>query len=109
MNYTQLINKTEDYIEAHLNESIRLNDIADAIGISTFHFHRIFKEHTSETLHQFISRIKMERSAIILITNSNITVTELAHRYGYHDASSYNRSFKRHFNMTPTQFKNSKK
>lgn len=105
MNYTKLINKTEDYIEAHLSEKISLKELAKNVYLSEFHFHRIFKEHSKETLKQFITRIKMERSGIYLVVNPKITVTEIAYRYGYSDVSAYNRAFKNHFGTTPTLFR----
>lgn len=108
MNYTRLINKTEDYIENHLSEKITLFDCANNIGLSAFHFHRIFKANSTETIQQYINRIKLERSAIYLRINKSITITEIAYKYGYGDTSSYIRAFKKHFLTTPKKYRNSK-
>lgn len=107
--YKRLLSKVEDYIENNLDRRISLKELSDHVCLSEFHFHRIFKEMTSEALSQFITRIKMERSAIFLKVNSNITITEIAYRYGYCDTSSYCRAFKKHFKCTPKEFRNSKK
>ena len=104
-NYSWLINKAEDYIERHLSEKIRLSDIAYDLGISKYHLHRIYRTNSSETLNQFITRIKMERSAVYLAVNSHIAMTEIALRYGYSESSSYNRAFKKHFGLSPTEFR----
>lgn len=109
MNYTQLINKSEDYIEQHLHEKITLCDLSEFIGISEFHFHRVFKSFSKSTLNHFVSRIKLERSAMVLLVNTSQSITQIAYDYGYADASSYCRAFKKHFNLTPTQYRNSKK
>ena len=103
--YNWLINKAEDYIESHLSEKITLSDIAHALGISEYHFHRIYRNSSTETLNQFITRIKMERSAIYLVVDKKITITEIAFRYGYNDSSSYNRAFRKHFGLSPTRFR----
>ena len=103
--YNWLINKAEDYIENHLSEKITLSDIAYNLGISEYHFHRIYRKNGVETLNQFITRIKMERSAIYLVVNKKITITEIAFRYGYNDSSSYNRAFRKHFGLSPTRFR----
>ena len=103
--YNWLINKAEDYIENHLSEKIKLSDIAHDLGISEYHFHRIYRNSSTETLNQFMTRIKMERSAIYLLVNQKITITEIAFRYGYNDSSSYNRAFRKHFGRSPTQFR----
>jgi len=108
MNYKVLINKAEDYIENNLSKRIRLEDIANAVGLSQYHFHRIFHTHSKETIAQFITRIKMERSGIYLVVNKEISITEIAFRYGYCDASSYNKAFRKHYNCSPTEFRNRK-
>jgi AraC family transcriptional regulator len=108
MNYHVLINKAEDYIENNLDKRICLEDIAKDIGISKYHFHRIFHSQSDETIAQFIARIKMERSGIYLVVNREISITEIAYRYGYCDASSYNKAFKKHFGTNPTEFRNRK-
>ncbi|WP_198401164.1 AraC family transcriptional regulator [Erysipelothrix larvae] len=105
---TYIINKAEDYVEDHLQEKITLDDIANHIGVSKYHFHRLFKQATNETLHAFISRIKMERSALFLKVDTQSSLTDIAYAYGYCDASAYIRAFKKQFHMTPSEFKNRK-
>ncbi|HET6785984.1 MAG TPA: AraC family transcriptional regulator [Erysipelotrichaceae bacterium] len=108
MNYHTLINKAEDYIENNLDKKITLDEIAFNVGLSKYHFHRIFKQNSTETLSQFITRIKMERSGIYLVVNAEISITEIAYRYGYCDASSYNKAFNKHYGMNPSAFRLSK-
>ena len=103
--YTRLINKTEDYIEINLDKRITLSDVAKNINFSEYHFHRLFSKYTNETLKQFITRIKMERSAIYLAINSEISITEIAFKYGYNSSSSYNKAFKKYYNISPTEFR----
>lgn len=109
MNRTQLLNKTEDYIENHLHEKITLEEIAKHLNISKYHYHRLFSKYSLETPYQFISRIRMERSAIILISNMKVTITEVAHSYGFNDSSVYSNAFRRHFGISPSKFRKSKK
>jgi AraC family of transcriptional regulator, multidrug resistance transcriptional activator len=103
--YRRLINKTEDYIEANLNHRITLSDVANTVNISEFHFHRLFSKYSTETLKQFITRIKMERSAVFLAVNSEISITEIAFKYGYSSSSNYNKAFKKHYGISPTEFR----
>lgn len=103
--YIQLINKSEDYIEANLYHKITLEDIANHVHISKYHYHKIFKKYAKETAQEFINRIKLERSAIFLKVNPTISMTEIAHRYGYYDASAYCKAFKKRFKQTPTEFR----
>lgn len=103
--YIRMITKTEDYIEAHLNDRIRLADLAEHSGLSDSYFHRIFTLYTKESTAQFVSRIKMERSAIYLRTHPSVSITEIAYRYGYSETSAYCRAFKKHFFMTPSAYR----
>ncbi|WP_162140238.1 helix-turn-helix transcriptional regulator [Haploplasma axanthum] len=108
MIYHKIMNKAEDYIEDNLHSVIRLNDIAQHVGLSDFHFHRLFKQHSNETIHSFVSRVKIERSSIFLKVRNDLTITEVAYLYGYSDSSSYIRAFKKYFGVSPSQFRNSK-
>lgn len=103
--YTRLINKTEDYIETNLDKRITLSDVANNVHVSEYHFHRLFSTYSKETLKQFISRIKMERSAIYLAINFEISITKIAFMYGYNSSSSYNKAFKKHYGISPTEFR----
>jgi len=106
--YGQIINMAEDYIEANLHEKILLSDIAKSIPMSEYHFHRIFRSGSRETTHQFISRVKLERSAVILVTDPSLSITEVAYRYGYGESSSSCRAFRKHFQTSPSEYRSAR-
>ena len=103
--YIRLINKSEDYIERNLSERISLDDLARNANLSKYHFHRLFSKHNEETVKQFITRIKMERSAMLVVARADLTITEIAFRYGYNDASTYSKAFKKQMGMSPAAFR----
>lgn len=103
--YTKLINLAEDYVEKNIDRKITIDDLANYVGVSKFHYHRIFKELTKEPIYKFITRIKIERSAIFMLVRTDLTITDIAIRYGFSESSAYTRAFKNHFNMTPSKFK----
>ena len=61
--YKARINKTLDYIEAHLDNQFTLDVLAAVSNFSKFHFHRIFLGVIGETPFQFINRIRLQRAA----------------------------------------------
>lgn len=103
--YVRLINKTEDYIEQHLKEPMSLKDLAQNAHLSEFHFHRIVKQYSTETVNQLVTRFKIERAAIFLCTSPNMSITTIAMEYGYSDSSAFSRTFKRHFGVSPLKYR----
>lgn len=105
MSYHTVINACEDYIEEHFKDKLLIDDLAKHVGVSKYHLQRIFKQETNETLHQFILRRRLERSLLVLRLNHTLTVTEIAHLYGFHDSSAYIHAFKSYFKQSPTVIK----
>ncbi len=103
--YNKAINKSIDYINGNLNQSIDLKSIAEVANISEFHFHRIFKAFIGESVGSFITRLRLENAAQKLQL-TNFTLTEIAERTGYQSQYSLSKAFKKHFGVTPSAFKN---
>jgi len=103
--YNKAINKSIDYINGHLNESINLKKIAEIANISEFHFHRIFKAYIGESIGAFITRLRLENAAQKMQI-TNFTLTEIAERTGYQSQYTLSKTFKKHFGLTPSAFKN---
>lgn len=66
--YIERINKVIDYIELNLASDIQLDDLAQIACFSKYHFHRIFYSFTDESLYSFVTRLRTERSAVLLLT-----------------------------------------
>lgn len=103
--YKNRINRVFEFIDQNLESDLSLNAVSEIAFFSAFHFHRVFKFVTQETLHEYVKRRRIEKSASDLL-HKNITTTEIAHKYGFSDNSSYSRAFKKHFGVSPTEFKN---
>ena len=62
----EVINEAISYIMEHITDEITVEDVAEHCHFSKFHFSRVFKEETGESVYAFIKRIKMEQSAFRL-------------------------------------------
>jgi len=102
--YHERIHWVVDYISEHINEEITLDTLASVACFSPFHFHRIFCSMLGETPHDYIERIKLERAANKLCLMPNKPVSEIAFEYGFTSNSTFSRSFKKHYKLSPTQF-----
>lgn len=101
--YKSRINRVFQYIDENLDSDLSLNTISEVAFFSPFHFHRIFKTITGETLNEYVTRRRVEKSASDLI-HKNIGITEISLKYGFNDNSSFTRTFKKFYGVSPTDF-----
>jgi AraC family transcriptional regulator len=58
------LNRALAYIEDHLGENIRVNELTKAAGISLFHFAKLFKKTTGRTSHKYMLQRRIEKAKI---------------------------------------------
>ncbi|WDV47776.1 GyrI-like domain-containing protein [Clostridiaceae bacterium M8S5] len=107
--YKARINKVQDYIEGNINEEFTLPKLATIANFSSYHFHRIFKEMTNETLFEYIQRVKLEKAAFTLLANKDKSIMDIALEYGFANQSSFAKAFKRYFNVNASIFRKQQK
>lgn len=105
--YQEAINRAIEFIESNTNQDIRLSDIAAHTNLSKYHFHRIFKSLIGATLKEYVTRIRVEKAAILL-KNSDQKISEIAFDCGYASPETFNRAFKNHFSVSPSVFREHK-
>lgn len=101
-----IVNKSLSYMYKNIEHEITLDDLAKINHISKFHFHRIFKEETSENFSEVLTSIRLQKAANLLISNKHSTITEISKLCGYSSHSSFIKAFKKRFSYTPSQWKN---
>lgn len=102
--YENRINRVFEFIDKNLEADLSLNEISKIAFFSPFHFHRVFKSITAETLNEYVTRRRVEKSALDLL-HKTFTTTEIAHQLGFSDNSSFSRTFKKYYGISPTEFK----
>lgn len=102
--YIGRINQVILYINTHLDEDLALHKLANIACFSAFHFHRIFTTITGETLNNYIVRKRLEKIASILLQGTDEPLSNLAYKYGFKNPSSFSRSFKKFYGVSPTEF-----
>ena len=105
--YKKRIIKTIWYIESNLDADLSLEKIAEVAAYSPFHFHRIFKLITGETLQQYILRKKTEKSAFYLAVHKHLDIKEIYLELGFANHSVFNKTFKKYYRMSPSEFRKS--
>lgn len=103
--YLHRIHIVQDYIEKHLKGLILLDDLTYISGFSKYHFHRIFKSIIGEPISHYINRIRLEKSAFLLIHRKDMNITDIAYYIGFTDSSAYSRAFKNYYNISPAVYR----
>lgn len=92
------------HLDAHPKEPIRLSELAAWVGVSPFHFQRLFKEFFGVSPHDYLRRRRLE-VARTLIERDGMSVVEACFEVGFQSPSSFTRLFKREFGAPPSAFK----
>lgn len=104
--YWKRIFALQDYIESHPDENYNAEQLAKISGLSKYHFHRIFKALTNESIFQYVTRIKMEWALGLLLNRLDLSITDVAYKLGFSDSSVFSRAFKKYFDMSPKDIRN---
>lgn len=104
MTYLEQIQRAIDYIEGHLDEDIDVALIAQEAGLSRWHFQRIFKALTSETVKTYIRSRRMAQALDKLLTTDD-RVLDIAIAAGYESQASFTRTFKATFGFNPAEYR----
>ncbi len=95
-----------EFIKVHIDQPIHLHQVAAAVALSPFHFHREFKRSTGMTPHQYIVQMRVER-AKSLLAESDLPLADMAAQLGFADQSHFTAAFRRRTSMTPRSYRNS--
>jgi AraC family transcriptional regulator len=102
--YRQAVLRSLDAIEQNLRRPIALHALARRAGFSLWHFHRIFTEHTGDSLGSYLRKRRLSAAANELArTRRSILAIALDYQFESHEA--FTRSFKAAFGTTPSSFR----
>lgn len=104
VDYRAAIDMVTSYIQSHIEDDLRLDDLAVQAGFSPFHFHRIFTAIMGKTVAEYVQRIRMAMVAQRLLHTSE-PVTEIGLAAGYKTPSAFAKAFRLRFGVSPTTFR----
>jgi AraC-like DNA-binding protein/ligand-binding sensor protein len=99
-----LVLKAREYIEKHRSEELSLADVAKAAGASVFHFCKVFHKATGLKFTDYVARARLEDARNRLL-NPNLRISEIAYDVGFQSLTQFNRTFKRVFGESPSDFR----
>ena len=99
-----LVLKARQYIDKNKAEELSLADVAKAAGASIFHFCKVFHKATGLKFTDYVARVRVEDARTRLL-NPNLRIIEIAYDVGFQSLTEFNRTFKRVFGQSPSEFR----
>jgi AraC family transcriptional regulator len=99
--YEKRVNLLILHINQHLDEPLKLDDLAQVACFSPFHLHRIFSAFTGIPMGEYIRRLRMER-AVLQLSHTRRPVTHIAFEAGYDSLASFSKAFRQAYGLRPS-------
>ncbi|MGH9450478.1 MAG: helix-turn-helix domain-containing protein, partial [Terriglobia bacterium] len=103
----QWLRQANELICDRFTERLTLIDVATAVGVHPVHLAREFHRREGCTLGQQVRRLRIEK-ACCLLTETGISLAEIALATGFSDQSQFSRTFRMLAGMTPSEYRQSK-
>ena len=91
------------YLETHYSEPVRLSEIAKTEGLTQTYLSHLFREQLHIPFQEYLARLRLE-AAMLLLRQSDTTLTDAAYACGFSDPKYLNQSFLKNLGMTPRQW-----
>jgi len=102
--YRKRLNRVVDYLYQHLDDNIRIDDLAEIAHLSSYHWHRIYTAMQGETVATTLKRLRLERAANKL-SNTNTSILTIAKTAQYSSSEAFGRAFKEAYDLTPAAYR----
>jgi AraC-like DNA-binding protein len=98
--YTSNIAKAVERFRHEFDQPVRIEDMAEELGMSVSSFHQHFKAVTALSPLQFQKRLRLQEARRLML-GEDLDATSAAYRVGYNDASHFSREYKSLFGAPP--------
>lgn len=93
-----------DYINAHYQEELTIDQLAHICGYSSTHFMNFFKKHLGLSCMDYLIQYRLKK-ATELLQHSTTSILDISTTVGFTNLSNFNRQFKKTYQMTPSQYR----
>jgi transcriptional regulator GlxA family with amidase domain len=99
------VKKAQEFIEQNFTEKITVDQLAGMLAVGRRNFERRFKKATSNTIVEYIQRVKIE-AAKKSLESSRENVNEVMYKVGYSDLKAFRTTFKKITGISPMEYRN---
>lgn len=105
MNSMELLTDALDYMECHLHEEIKTEDVAKACFCSKSTLEKLFRCVNHISMRDYLIRRRMTKAARMLLEQPQRNILDIALQYGYGSNEAFSRAFKQVWNCKPSEFR----
>ncbi|NWF59025.1 MAG: helix-turn-helix transcriptional regulator [Fischerella sp.] len=98
------LRKAIEYINENLEQDLTLAEIAAAVGMSMYHFSRLFKQSTGLSPHQYVMNCRIEKAKKLLVLSEE-TINQICQQVGFQNQSHFTSVFRRLIGITPKVYR----
>jgi len=101
-NYVPNAVRAIEHLRQNFDQPVRIEDLAQEVGMSVSTFHRHFKSVTAMSPIQFQKQLRLQEARRLMLSE-DISAASAAYQVGYNDASHFNRDYKNFFGEPPVR------
>jgi len=95
------------YVRDNLDQPLSIAELADKAGLKQSYFREVFKRVTGLPPHSYVNKARLKRAHELLV-NSEISIAALTEDLGFSNQSHLTTAFKKHYGVTPAQYRRQK-
>jgi AraC family transcriptional regulator len=93
-----------EFIEANLERELHLDQLAQVACLSQYHFARAFKKASGYTVHQYLTRMRLEQARMLLAANES-SIADIAFQCGFSSQANFTKVFVRSLDISPGRYR----
>lgn len=102
--HAAIVSQVNAFVEQNLQHDVSIQTVANHVFLHPSYLSRIYKSETGESYSDYVLKVRMER-AISLLRNKGIKVYDISTELGYNQTQHFIKMFKKHFGLTPQEYR----
>ena len=99
------VQKAMGLIQQRYWDKISLTSLASLVGMSKYHLSHRFRELSGTTFRNYLLEVRVERAKVLLVSNCEASISEVAQMVGFSDLPRFDKVFKRHTGLSPSAYR----
>jgi AraC family transcriptional regulator len=99
-----IIKRATEFIESHFKQDITLEDVAQYVNLSPYHFSRTFKKFTNYSPYEYLLNYRINHAKKLLV-NTKLSISDIAEASGFNSVTHFVTTLKKRIGYTPKQFR----